>query len=123
MEKEKPNLSDRIRSSDCIGCGICCEKFEIWYPPADGSIRTDIMRSEIDRFKMLSGIGDLITTRSEADGSIWLVFNLPCRYLQADKTCAIYHSTERPLLCRYFPYATSTKDDCPQLRSETHEQP
>lgn len=111
----KPNLSKRVTSDDCKGCGRCCEVFEIWYPPADGSLQTDIIRSEIQRFRLLAGVGDAITTRDDHMGGTWLVFNIPCRFLREDKTCAIYNSPERPLMCRHFPYGDSTRDDCPRL--------
>lgn len=110
-----PNLSRRVTSGDCKGCGHCCEVFEIWYPPADGTLQTDIIRSETQRFKLLAGVGDAITTRDDDNGT-WLVFNIPCRFLNEDKTCAIYDSPNRPLLCRHFPYPESSVEDCPRLK-------
>lgn len=114
-----PNLSPRVTSDDCAGCGRCCEKFEIWYPPADGSLHTDIVRSEIRRFQMLKDIGDKITVRDDERCGTWLVFNIPCRHLNPDKTCAIYDSPDRPLLCRHFPYPDSLPVDCPHMREGT----
>ncbi len=116
--KDKPNLSMWIASEDCAGCGRCCEVFETWYPAPDGTLNTAIQRSEIQRLQMLAEIGDRITTRENEDGSTWLIFNVPCRYLNEDKTCAIYDSPERPLLCRYFPYPESTPEDCPRMRGK-----
>jgi len=112
------NLSDRVTSEDCAGCGYCCETFEIWYPAPDENQWTDIIRSEIKRLQMLSRFGRLITTRSNDDGSTWVVFNIPCRYLQPDKSCSIYYHPERLLLCRCFPFSSSTKEDCPKLMGD-----
>ncbi|MCK9544185.1 MAG: hypothetical protein M0R03_19370 [Novosphingobium sp.] len=107
-----PNLSERISSSDCAKCkDNCCEKFEIFYPYPDESEESKIFYSEIKRFLMLETIGEKITTRDDDTGT-WLVFNFPCRFLRHDKTCNIYNSPHRPLLCRKFPYACSTKKDC-----------
>ncbi|MFA5407764.1 MAG: YkgJ family cysteine cluster protein [Bacilli bacterium] len=115
MKLRNPNLSNRVDSEDCANCGHCCEIFEIWYPPSDGTVNMEIIRSEIQRLQMLSGIGDKITTRDNSDGSTWVIFNVPCRYLNEDKMCAIYNSPDRPWLCRYFPYPKSTVKDCPKL--------
>ena len=113
-----PNLSDRVTPVDCDGCGRCCEAFEIYYPAPDGSIERELYRSEIQRFMMLSEIGNKITTRPATDGGTWLVFNYPCRFLTHDKRCEIYDSPNRPFLCRCFPYPNSTSDDCPRLNKE-----
>jgi Fe-S-cluster containining protein len=107
----KTNLSNRITSEDCKGCGKCCEVFEVWY---DDACRPTL-KSEIQRFQLLQGIGDLITTRPAPDG-VWLVFNSPCRHLNPDKSCAIHESPDRPMLCRQFPYPASSKEDCPKVR-------
>lgn len=116
-----PNLSHRVTSEDCDGCGKCCEAFEIYYPAPDGSLELDIYLSEMQRFMMLSEIGDKITIRKAPDGGTWLVFNFPCRFLRHDKRCEIYDSPNRPMLCRCFPYPNSTKDDCPKLIGEAVE--
>lgn len=106
------NLSERISSSNCAKCkDNCCEKFEIFYQYPDESLESQIFYSEIKRFLMLEEIGEKITTREDKNGT-WLVFNFPCRFLNNDKTCNIYNSPHRPLLCRHFPYANSTKEDC-----------
>jgi len=110
-----PTKSDRITSADCLGCGVCCEKYEIFYPTGDGSWEAEVQRSEMQRLQMLAGFGDKLTTR-EGVGGTWLIFNIPCRFLQSDKRCAIYGSQNRPLLCRCFPYVNSTQDDCPHIR-------
>lgn len=113
-----PNLSERITSSDCIGCQKnCCERWEIFYKfPDKGDLPEQLWYSEIERFKMLEGLGDKISTRDTAEGT-WLIFNIPCRHLNPDKTCSIYNSPDRPLLCRHFPYSISTEEDCPRLTS------
>ena len=116
-----PNLSDRVTSEVCDGCGKCCEAFEIYYLPPDGSIEMAIYRSEMQRFMMLSGIGDNITTREAEDGGTWLVFNYPCKFLTHDKRCEIYDSPNRPFLCRCFPYPNSTSEDCPKLNDDIKE--
>jgi len=105
-----PNLSKRITSDDCRDCGKCCESFEIWYDDES----PEVVNSEIQRFKTLDTIGDKITTR-KVKGGTWLVFNFPCKFLKEDKTCAIYESPNRPLLCRMFPYPLSDKQDCPKV--------
>jgi Fe-S-cluster containining protein len=101
------NLSTRIKSEDCQGCGRCCESFEIWYPKDS----PDILLSEIQRFQLLKTIGERITTRKEKDGT-WLIFNFPCLKLNSDKTCSIHENPDRPLLCLMFPYPETTKEDC-----------
>ena len=120
ISENNTNLSKRIISKDCEECGKCCELFEIWY---DDSCE-EVQRSEIRRFMMLAEIGKKITTRKEVltDGQkttsgTWLIFNFPCRYLNpADKSCYIYQSQFRPLLCRLYPYPGTTKEDCPKVR-------
>lgn len=112
MREINPNLSTRVTSEDCKGCGRCCEIFEIWY---DDACRPSL-KSEIQRFQLLVDIGDKITTRKE-EGGEWLVFNFPCRHLLPDKSCAIYESPDRPRLCREFPYLASSKNDCLKVRS------
>jgi len=114
----KPNLSERITSKECEGCGKCCESFEIWY---DDSCE-EVQKSEIYRFMALSEIGKKTTTRREilTDGKrttsgTWLIFNFPCQHLNPDKSCAIYTSVSRPLLCRLYPYPGTTKEDCPKV--------
>ena len=115
MKMKNPNLSHRVTSDDCANCGYCCEVFEIWYPALDGTVSNAVIRSEIQRLQMLSDIGDKITTRDNSDGSTWVIFNIPCKYLTPEKKCAIYDRPDRPLMCRQFPYPLSTPEDCPKL--------
>jgi len=109
------NLSDRITSEDCAGCGKCCEVFEISYPKDDGTEKIKIIRSEMIRFQMLSEIGNRISIR-ESDDCDWLVFHFPCEFLTSDKRCKIHENDERPYLCKKFPYWNSTVEDCHKLR-------
>jgi Fe-S-cluster containining protein len=112
---ESKNIVPEI---DCIGCGKCCESFEIGYPnppKKEMKVIDAVWRSEIDRFKMLVGIGDKITTLDDGDCT-WLIFTVPCKYLLSNKTCEIYDNPIRPLLCRKFPYPTTTKNSCPKIR-------
>ena len=104
------NLSIRITSDQCQGCGKCCESFEIWYDNRNG----DLVNSETVRIQMLAEIGDKITIKRKI-GGMWLVFNFPCRYLLSNKTCEIYDNPIRPLLCRMFPYDGTDKDSCPEM--------
>jgi len=114
-----PNESNNIIPDiDCKGCGKCCETFEIAYPNPPRNKMTmneGVYRSEMDRFKMLTVIGENITTKNDGDCT-WLVFNYPCKYLLSNKTCEIYDNPIRPLLCRRFPYPNTTKVSCPKIR-------
>lgn len=123
-----PNISRRIISEDCKDCGKCCEVFEIWYPPADFPTKTPaekfelmLKRSELVRILLLSGSEDIFSVREDVDGGVWLCFNRPCRHLLPDKSCAIYESPDRPLICRAFPYPNSTETDCPKIRGRRTE--
>jgi len=105
-----------IPEKDCPGCGKCCESFEIAYPnPKEVTVNIAVWRSEIDRFKLLLGVGDYVTSRDDGDVT-WLEFHFPCRHLKEDKSCAIYNDPNRPLLCQRFPYPNSTPISCPKVR-------
>jgi len=103
------NKSPRIDPEKCRSCGECCKYFEIWY----GKDLDEDLLSEMQRFRMLRGIGKKITIKEEENG-YWLVFNFPCEHLRKVNgrySCAIYYSPDRPSLCRGYPWPGST--DCP----------
>lgn len=109
----KPNLSKWIIPEvDCTGCGKCCERFTQFY-----SFENDpVMNSEAQRFMMLEGFGEKMHLEGDtAKQGLWLIIDIPCKHLTADKRCAIYNSPDRPLLCRKYPH--SGLSDCPKVRT------
>jgi len=112
-KKFTPNLSKRIApESDCANCGKCCERYTMFY-----SFKNDpVMNSEAIRLTMLKDFGDKMHIEGDAaKQGTWLIVDIPCKYLTADKRCAIYNSPDRPLLCRVYPHNGLT--DCPKARS------
>lgn len=107
------NTSPYINPDLCRKCGECCEHLDIWYPRRAHAL----IRSEIDRFKLLKDIGDKISTIEEEDGT-WLRFNIPCKFLHKDDEgywCEIYSDLQnRPLICMQYPH--SKDDRCPHIR-------
>lgn len=109
------NRSPYIDPELCRRCGQCCTTFEIEYARDWDPVEL----SEIDRIRALAGIGDRISVR-EDETTIALVFEIPCRYLVEEDglyACSVYDDPERrPLMCEHYPYAHTTRADCPHVR-------
>ena len=107
------NSSPRVNPEDCRTCGECCKSYKIFYPPGLNREKYD------DMIRILYSDGINAHIEQEGLGN-WLVFDHPCRYLQQDEegkySCGLYDEPERPLICSLFPYADTTKKDCPHLR-------
>ncbi|NLX50230.1 MAG: hypothetical protein GXY82_10265 [Methanospirillum sp.] len=109
------NRSSHIDPELCRRCGQCCRTYEIEYSrdwdPVD--------LSEIDRIRALAGFGDRCSVREE-EGTLVLVIDIPCRYLVEEDgfySCSVYDDPgRRPLMCEHFPYAHTTRADCPHVR-------
>lgn len=109
------NESRNVDPANCEKCGgQCCKYYELWY---DDSL-SELAKSEMHRIQHLEHVGKYVEIiRDNVDRGYRVRFNDRCDYLREDNTCAIHESPDRPLLCRLFPYANSTKQDCPHIKA------
>lgn len=72
--------------TDCTDCGKCCEYMLLPVFSEDHAKWASYHGAEIVRRK----------------SGLWVKINTPCKYLNEDKTCAVYGKPERPEMCKTF---------------------
>lgn len=105
------NTSPRVDPVNCRTCGQCCKTFRLWYP--DG-----LPREKYDEMIRIVYSIDIKARIIRVQGGNWLQFDHPCAYLKFEAgkySCELYDDPCRPSICAIYPYAETTRDDCPHL--------
>lgn len=85
-----------VRGGGCrSGCGACCEFVII---PVDRRVLQSNALADWEKWLNLHGI-DLQTTPEKVEVRI----PIPCGALEADKSCGVHDTDERPDMCDSFP--------------------
>ncbi|PIR00481.1 MAG: hypothetical protein COV66_06115 [Nitrospinae bacterium CG11_big_fil_rev_8_21_14_0_20_45_15] len=98
-----------IRKGECHGCGECCETVNITVV-RDVTLRQHGNREELERYLKYRGIR--VVGEDRENNYLFYAMDVPCSQLNADKTCKVHGTPEKPLLCLKYPTAPDDIKAC-----------